>query len=79
MAMELFTMGDLGRIGLSELQIKDSLEDKITKDTLFMPWMSQIDLFQQWMYDHPTHTVEQRHAYWRELNRQYPYAIRIGE
>ena len=79
MAMELFTMDDLGRIGLDEVQIRDSLQDKLMKDILFLSWMSQIDLFQQWMYDHPDHTVEQRHEHWRELNTRYPYAIRIGE
>ena len=79
MAMELFTIDDLDRIGLDHTQIRSSLEDKLFKDILFLPWMSQIDLFQQRLYDNPTHTVEQRHAHWRALGKQYPYAIRIGE
>lgn len=79
MAMELFTIDDLSRIGLNERQTKDALVDKLLKDLLFLPWMSQIDLFQQWMYDHPSHTLEERHAHRRQLNKQYPYAIRMGE
>ncbi|GAB4251874.1 MAG: M3 family oligoendopeptidase [Vicingaceae bacterium] len=32
--------------------------------------VARIDAFQHWVYDNPTHTVEQRHAKWREiLNR----------
>ncbi|NVO86017.1 M3 family oligoendopeptidase [Hymenobacter terrestris] len=31
------------------------------------PWVATIDKFQHWVYEHPTHTEEQRHARWIEL------------
>lgn len=31
------------------------------------PWVATIDKFQHWVYEHPTHTEEQRHARWVEL------------
>ncbi len=79
MSMELFTIDDLSRSGLSEGQRKDTLEDKLTKDILFFPRMSKIDLFQQRLYDNPEHTITQRHEHWLELNRDYPYALRTWE
>ena len=33
---------------------------------------------QQWMYDHPEHTVDERKKQWRSLNELYPYAARTG-
>lgn len=78
MAMELFTSDDLARIGCSDDQIKDALNDKIVKDIAFLPYMSKVDLMQQWMYDHPTHTHDERRQHWRELNQLYPYSMRTG-
>lgn len=78
MAMELFTSDDLARIGCNTDQIKDALDDKIFKDIAFLPYMSKVDLMQQWMYDHPTHTHDERRQHWRELNQLYPYSTRTG-
>jgi oligoendopeptidase F len=40
--------------------------------------MSKVDLFQQWMYDHPEHTADDRKQQWRSLNTLYPYSMRTG-
>lgn len=79
MSMELFTMDDLHLIGLSEPQIKDGIYQKIIHDIGFFPYMSKIDLFQQRMYDHPNHTIEERKSERRSLNMRYPYAMRTYE
>lgn len=79
MAMELFTIDDLPKIWVNSLQNKDAIEDKITKDLGFLPYMSKVDLMQQWMYDHPTHTVVERKKERRKLNDLYPYALRTGD
>ncbi|WP_019948333.1 M3 family oligoendopeptidase [Hymenobacter aerophilus] len=31
------------------------------------PWVATIDKFQHWVYEHPTHSEQQRHARWVEL------------
>ena len=41
--------------------------------------MSKVDLMQQWMYDHPTHTAAERKQERRRLNELYPYALRTGD
>jgi len=78
MSMELFTIDHLPSLGLSPDQVKDALDDKIVKDISFLPYMSKVDLFQQWMYDHPTHTLDERAAQRQHLNEVYPYALRTG-
>jgi oligoendopeptidase F len=36
-----------------------------------LPWIATIDKFQHWIYTHPTHTVEERKAYWLELGKEF--------
>lgn len=79
MAMELFTMDDLLTIWADWIRNKDALEDKISKDLAMLPWISKVDLMQQWMYDHPTHTIVERKKERRRLNELYPYSTRTGE
>lgn len=79
MAMELFTMDDLLKIWLDQTQNKDVLAEKITKEFAMLSYVSKIDLIQQWMYDHPTHTSTERNQERRRLNDLYPYSLRTGE
>jgi len=76
MSMELFTMDDLHMIGLTDDQIKDGIYQKIIHDIGFFSYMSKIDLFQQWMYDYPRHTWEERNEKRKQLNQLYSYATR---
>lgn len=76
MSMELFTIDDLDTIGLDEIQVQSTIEEKIADDILTFAWISKIDLFQERLYDHPTHTIAERHTYWLELNRIYPISMR---
>lgn len=71
MAMELFSMdywdaffdnpSDLHRAKLHQLE---------RTITLF-PWIAIIDKFQHWIYTHPTHTTEDRTAYWMQLMEEF--------
>ena len=79
MAMELFSLGDVDKIGWSDAQQCVALTNKIADDLLMFAWISKVDLFQERLYDHPEHTVQERHDYWIELNRQYPVALRTYE
>lgn len=40
--------------------------------------MSIVDLFQQWLYDHPDHTISQRKTYRNKLNEEFPCSLRKG-
>jgi oligoendopeptidase F len=36
-----------------------------------LPWIAQIDAFQQWIYTHPGHSRAERTAAWNELDRRF--------
>jgi oligoendopeptidase F len=36
-----------------------------------LPWIAQIDAFQQWIYAVPTHTPRERNAEWMNLTRRF--------
>ncbi|MBI1389069.1 MAG: M3 family oligoendopeptidase [bacterium] len=36
-----------------------------------LPWIAQIDAFQHWLYAHPDHSVEERTAFWLELDKRF--------
>ena len=63
------------------IQDKKSLDiakiKKLEDDLSIFPWISKIDLFQQWLYNHPNHTHQQREDYRDELCRSYPYGTGI--
>ncbi|MFN5024856.1 MAG: M3 family oligoendopeptidase [Bacteroidota bacterium] len=36
-----------------------------------LPWIATIDKFQHWLYTHPTHTADERKAYWLQLSKEF--------
>lgn len=36
-----------------------------------MPWVATIDKFQHWIYENPTHSVEERYATWKNLMNDF--------
>ncbi len=36
-----------------------------------LAWIATIDAFQHWLYTHPTHTREERHAEWANIYRRF--------
>ena len=36
-----------------------------------MPWIAQIDAFQHWVYENPTHSIEDRREAWRKLSLRF--------
>lgn len=36
-----------------------------------LPWIATIDKFQHWIYSNPTHTSEERKAYWMQLSKEF--------
>src|SRR6185369_7993750 len=39
------------------------------------PWIAMIDAYQHWMYTHPTHTHQERNAFWMTLNHRFGGSI----
>lgn len=70
MSMELLTMEQWSQFYSPEDVVRakqDHLEDLLK----VLPWIAQIDEFQHWIYENPTHTVEERTATWKRLNQEY--------
>lgn len=70
MSMELLTMEQWSQFYSPEDVVRakqDHLEDLLK----VLPWIAQIDEFQHWIYENPTHTVEERTAAWKRLNQEY--------
>jgi len=70
MAMELFAAGFYDEIydGTEATRARRKhLEGVIS----VLPWIARVDAFQHWIYTHPTHTQEERTAYWLELDERF--------
>ncbi len=70
MSMELLTMEQWSHFYNAEDVIRaktDHLEDILK----VLPWIAQIDEFQHWIYENPTHTIDERKATWIKLNQEY--------
>ncbi|HMY81055.1 MAG TPA: M3 family metallopeptidase [Candidatus Absconditabacterales bacterium] len=78
MAQELISCDKLDMFFENKTDYNISLLEKYEDDILIFPWISKIDLFQQWLYTHIDHTHEQRHTKWIELVKEYPYDARLG-
>ncbi|WP_420153098.1 M3 family oligoendopeptidase [Siphonobacter sp.] len=75
MSMELITMDhwdvffpnpeDLRRAKLEHLE--DIIET--------LPWVATVDAFQHWLYENPTHSVEERNAAWLRIYEQFTDSI----
>lgn len=67
MSMELLTMDQWDLFFDNEADLKRAkkqhLEDIISR----LAWIATIDKFQHWVYEQPTHTLEQRKAAWNEI------------
>ncbi len=75
MSMELITMDhwdvffpnpeDLRRAKLEHLE--DIIET--------LPWVATVDAFQHWLYENPTHSVEERNAAWLQIYERFTDSI----
>jgi len=70
MSMELLTAEHWNKFYNNKDHIRarrEHLEDIIS----FFPWCATVDAFQHWVYLNPDHSVEERDAYFDELNQRF--------
>ena len=48
-----------------------AMREQIEGTLKVLPWIAQIDAFQHWIYENPTHTPEERSAYWTQLANDF--------
>lgn len=70
MSMELLTMDKWSEF-YTENDVKRAKKDQLETVLTILPWIAQIDEFQHWIYENPTHSVEERTAKWLDLAKEY--------
>ena len=71
MSMELLTMKHWDEFyedkNNQNRAMKEHLEDVLG----VLPWIAQIDAFQHWVYENPSHSVEERKNEWKSLSTRF--------
>ncbi|WP_026768899.1 M3 family oligoendopeptidase [Asinibacterium sp. OR53] len=71
MSMELFTMDHWQAFFDKEEDLVRAKEHQLERTITIFPWIAIIDKFQHWVYENPTHTVEERTAKWMEILKEF--------
>lgn len=71
MAMELFSMNHWESFFDNDADLKRAKEHQLERTITIFPWIATIDKFQHWVYENPTHTVEERTAKWMEILQEF--------
>jgi oligoendopeptidase F len=64
MAMELMSMDHWDTFFDNADDLKRAKEHQLERVITIFPWIAIIDKFQHWIYEHPTHTHDERTAAW---------------
>ena len=71
MSMELLTMKLWNEFYTDETELNRAKKDQLETILKILPWIAQIDEFQHWVYENPTHSVDERHAKWVAISKEY--------
>jgi oligoendopeptidase F len=71
MSMELFTMNHWQSFFDNEEDLNRAKEHQLERTITIFPWIAIIDKFQQWVYENPMHTIEQRTASWKNIVAEF--------
>jgi oligoendopeptidase F len=74
MAMELFSMDHWEVFFDNEDELKRAKRHQLERVITIFPWISTIDSFQHWVYEHPGHTVEDRTKAWKQILNRFSTA-----
>jgi len=86
MSMELLTMPYWGRpknaatanaecFYADDADLARARRHQIEGSVSILPWIATIDKFQHWIYSNPTHTREQRRAFWLGLDQEFGHDV----
>jgi len=71
MAMELFSMNHWESFFENETDLRRAKEHQLERTITIFPWIAIIDKFQHWVYENPTHTVEERTTTWMHILQEF--------
>lgn len=71
MSMELISMDHWDLFFSDADEVKRAKRTHLESALETFPWVATIDKFQHWIYENPTHTLEEREAAWLDIFNQY--------
>lgn len=71
MSMELLTMHLWSEFYKDENNLNRAKKEQLETVLKILPWIAQIDEFQHWVYENPSHTITDRDDKWLELSKAY--------
>ncbi|MCU0421283.1 MAG: M3 family oligoendopeptidase [Bacteroidia bacterium] len=71
MSMELLSYEGMDEFYKTSTELARAKEEHLEGIIKILPWIATIDKFQHWIYTNPTHTAEERKAYWVELSKYF--------
>ena len=67
MSMELFSMDHWTVFFNTTEELKRAKEQQLERVITIFPWIATIDKFQHWVYENPSHSLEERAATWVKI------------
>lgn len=71
MGMELLTMNTWDAYFDNEPSLKRAKAEQLEGILGTLPWIAQVDSFQHWIYENPTHSPNERNAKWLDLCAEF--------
>ncbi len=71
MSMELLSMREWNEFYKDDSDLKRAQRDQLESILKILPWIAQIDEFQHWVYENPTHSINERHQQWLQISNEY--------
>lgn len=75
MAMELMSMDHWDTFFDNNEDLKRAKEHQLERVITIFPWIAIIDKFQHWIYEHPTHTHDERTATWVSILAEFQDSV----
>lgn len=67
MSMELISMEHWDVFFSDEKDLLRAKREHLESIITTLPWVATVDKFQNWLYEHPKHTLEERHKEWADI------------
>jgi oligoendopeptidase F len=71
MSMELISMDFWDEFYDNEADLKRAKKEQLQKVLETLPWVASIDKFQHWVYENPSHTIEERNQTWNSIMDEF--------
>lgn len=71
MSMELFSMDYWDAFFDNQADLIRAKEHQLERTITIFPWIAIIDKFQHWVYENPSHTIEERTAIWISILKEF--------